>query len=123
MDIAGFTDNGTKIKDVSKDVLKGWIGQVASATSADNGVVASGSNYVRFGDGTQICWGQTNSGDATKFVATFPVPFFNTNYSIVVDGIGVRETKTTTSCKFVYVDKTFSNGSYGREWLAIGRWA
>lgn len=58
-----------------------------------------------------------------KFVAMFPVPFFNTNYSIVVDGIGVRETKTTVSCKFVYVNKTFSNGSYGREWLAIGRWA
>lgn len=24
--VAGYTDNGTKIKDVSKDVLKGWIG-------------------------------------------------------------------------------------------------
>jgi hypothetical protein len=25
--------------------------------TADNGVVASGAGYVRFGDGTQICWG------------------------------------------------------------------
>lgn len=24
--IAGYTDNGTKIKDVSKDVLKSWLG-------------------------------------------------------------------------------------------------
>lgn len=44
--IAGYTDNGTKIKDVNKDVLKSWLG---------NGVTASGYNYVRFGDGTQIC--------------------------------------------------------------------
>jgi len=44
--IAGYTDNGTKIKDVNKDVLKSWLG---------NGVTASGSNYVRFGNGTQIC--------------------------------------------------------------------
>ena len=109
--------------------LAGWNGNELRAVdknqfaTAEHGVTASGSNYVRFGNGTQICWGQTNSGDATKFVATFPVPFFNTNYSIVVDGIGVRETKTTTSCKFVYVDKTFAKGSYGREWFAIGRWA
>lgn len=109
--------------------LAGWNGNELRAVdknqfaTAEHGITASGSNYVRFGNGTQICWGQTNSGDATKFVATFPVPFFNTNYSIVVDGIGVRETKTTTSCKFVYVDKTFAKGSYGREWFAIGRWA
>ena len=30
--IAGYTDNGTKIKDVSKDVLKSWLG-VSTITS------------------------------------------------------------------------------------------
>ena len=33
--IAGYTDNGTKIKDVSKDVLQSWLGMttIASQTS------------------------------------------------------------------------------------------
>lgn len=30
--IAGYTDNGTKIKDVSKDVLKSWLGNGVSAS-------------------------------------------------------------------------------------------
>ena len=86
------------------------------------GTVATGSNYIRFGNGTQICWGQTNSGDKTQFIATFGAPFSNANYAVVCDGIGVRESKSTTSCTFDYVDKTFANGNYGREWVAIGRW-
>lgn len=30
--IAGYTDDGTKIKDVSKDVLKSWLGNGVSAS-------------------------------------------------------------------------------------------
>lgn len=30
--IAGYTDNGTKIKDVNKDVLKSWLGNGVSAS-------------------------------------------------------------------------------------------
>lgn len=52
------------------------------------GVVASGSNYVRFGDGTQICWGLIKTpqltanqyGIATYF--NFPVAFANTDYGV-----------------------------------------
>ena len=112
--IAGYTDNGTKIKDVSKDVLKGWIGQVASATSADNGVVASGSNYVRFGDGTQICW-CTNFGSGSIL---FYVPFIDTNYAIVAfksNGVDVDASyskKTSTSVEVFFVDNI----------VCIGRW-
>lgn len=51
-------------------------------------VVASGSNYVRFGDGTQICWGMVKSpkltalqyGVGSKF--TFPVAFANNTYAV-----------------------------------------
>lgn len=32
--IAGYTNNGTQIKDVSKDVLKNWLGAIGSADSA-----------------------------------------------------------------------------------------
>ena len=58
--IAGYTDNGTKIKDVNKDVLKSWLG---------NGVSASGQNYVRFDDGTQICQGSCGNNSFSSFGA------------------------------------------------------
>lgn len=112
--IAGYTDNGTKIKDVSKDVLKGWIGQVASATSAGNGVVASGSNYVRFGDGTQICWYTNLSSGSILFY----VPFIDTNYAIVAfksNGVDIDASyskKTSTSVEVFFVDNI----------VCIGRW-
>ena len=113
--IAGFTDNGTKIKDVSKDVLKGWIGQVASATSADNGVVASGSNYVRFGDGTQICWYTNLSSGSILFY----VPFIDTNYAIVC-----FDRNLSGVLGPVYTDKqtTGVGLKYVKDVVCIGRW-
>lgn len=102
--IAGYTENGTKIKDVSKDVLKSWLG-------LGSGVQSSGSDYIRFEDGTQICWGSIGSksfevtgnvhykigqddngndtySDVTKTASysaaaiIFPQPFVNGNYSL-----------------------------------------
>lgn len=151
--IAGYTDNGTKIKDVSKDVLKRWLG-LGSAAYEENTIVrdvgdgraltfnysadavnyndftwvpvwingqmktvnknvfstsdvqSSGSNYIRFGDGTQICWGtisnvtvtvtgtveyelyqqtqhETISRNFSAARITFPQAFSNTSYSVV----------------------------------------
>lgn len=108
--IAGYTDNGTKIKDVSKDVLKSWLG-------LGSGVQSSGSDYVRFGDGTQICWG---NGHDTQ---NFPVAFTNTSYSCVGsfsdDGIKLYNfrftEKTTTSMNI-------SSNNENVEWVAYGRW-
>ena len=120
--IAGYTDNGTKIKDVNKDVLKSWIGQVASATSADNGVVASGYNYVRFGDGTQICWGQQDIGNAGTTI-TFAVAFssipavVNSGTEDIDDVFFVRNITTTN-----FVADKIGWFSGNNTWIAIGRW-
>ena len=118
--IAGYTDNGTKIKDVSKAVLQSWLG----LDSAASGVQSSGSNYIRFGDGTQICWGtiestsvqvtgtvtfelylQTQYETATLtrsgYFATFPQPFANTSYSVALQN----------SYDVTYKD-TFKGGSF-----------
>ena len=81
-------------------------------------VAASGSNWVRFSDGTQICWG---NGHDTQ---NFPVAFTNTSYSCVgtysEDGMKLYHfrfaEKTTTSMNIVD-----SNG-YNVEWVAYGRW-
>ena len=164
--IAGYTDNGTKIKDVSKDVLKRWLG-LGSAAYEENTIVrdvgdgraltfnysagavnyndftwvpvwingqmkpvnknvfstsdvqSSGSNYIRFGDGTQICWYSINS-DGSDYTWSFPVAFSNTEYSVVACpvpflSLGCKD-KKTTSCTVPGITDTLSSG------IAVGRW-
>lgn len=164
--IAGYTDNGTKIKDVSKDVLKSWLGLGSAAYeentivrdvgdgrpltfnySADSvnyndftwipvwingqmktvnknvfstsGVQSSGSNYIRFGDGTQICWYAIDS-DGSDYTWSFPVAFSNTGYSIVSCPVSmlsfVCKDKRTTSCTLPGISSTLCHG------IAVGRW-
>ena len=53
--IAGYTNNGTQIKDVSKDVLKNWLGTMGSADSAKviepfENATANASRNVWFSD-------------------------------------------------------------------------
>lgn len=164
--IAGYTDNGTKIKDVSKDVLKSWLGLGSAAYeentivrdvgdgrpltfnySADSvnyndftwipvwiagqmktvnknvfstsGVQSSGSNYVRFEDGTQICWYAIDS-DGSDYTWSFPVAFSNTGYSIVSCPVSILsfvcKDKRTTSCT---LPGTSGTTCYS---VAVGRW-
>lgn len=164
--MAGYTDNGTKIKDVSKDVLKSWLGLGSAAYeentivrdvgdgrpltfnySADSvnyndftwipvwiggqmktvnknvfstsGVQSSGSNYVRFEDGTQICWYAIDS-DGSDYTWSFPVAFSNTGYSIVGCPVSmlsfVCKDKRTTSCTLPGTNGTLCHG------IAVGRW-
>lgn len=164
--IAGYTENGTKIKDVSKDVLKSWLDLGSAAYeentivrdvgdgraltfnySADSvnyndftwipvwingqmktvnknvfstsGVQSSGSNYIRFGDGTQICWYSINS-DGSDYTWSFPVAFSNTEYSVVACPVSflsfVCKDKKTTSCTVPGVNDKPCSG------IAVGRW-
>lgn len=164
--IAGYADNGTKIKDVSKDVLKSWLGLGSAAYeentivrdvgdgrpltfnySADSvnyndftlipvwingqmktvnknvfstsGVQSSGSNYIRFGDGTQICWYAIDS-DGSDYTWSFPVAFSNTGYSIVSCPVSILsfvcKDKRTTSCTLPGESGTLCHG------IAVGRW-
>ena len=107
--IAGYTDNGTKIKDVNKDVLKSWLG---------NGVSASGQNYVRFDDGTQICQGSCGNNSFSSFGAAFA----NTDYRI-----GMSEWKSSSWENYAIGGKsttgvTLRSENNTMEYIAIGRW-
>ena len=82
-------------------------------------VYTSGTYYVRYTDGTQICWG-TNM-DKTYF----PVAFANANYSC----IGSLQTQYPGNVSFGFTSKTttsmYINLSGSREyvnWIAYGRW-
>ena len=104
------------------------------ASSAGNGIIASGSGYVRFGDGTQICWGfgsagtSTGNGAAAGYIA-FPVPFSDTGYAFSASAYGTWDHNNTVGWIGTY-DRTAAstfvncaNGAGGNfVWLAIGRW-
>ena len=82
-------------------------------------VYTSGTYYVRYTDGTQICWGTGMDR------ASFPVAFANANYSCIgslqtqyPDGKNLGFTSKTTTSMYI-------NVSGSREyvnWIAYGRW-
>ena len=82
-------------------------------------VAASGSNWVRFSDGTQICWNSINS-DGNDYTWSFPVAFSNTAYSVVGCPISflsfVCKNKSTTSCTLPGTNDTTCYS------IAVGRW-
>lgn len=80
---------------------------------------ASGSNWVRFLDGTQICWGTSMDR------VSFPVAFANANYSCIgsiqtqyPDGKNFGFTSKTTTSMYI----TVSGGWEYVNWIAYGRW-
>jgi hypothetical protein len=137
--IAGYTDNGTKIKDVSKDVLKSWLG----LDSAASGVQSSGSNYIRFGDGTQICWGtisnvtvtvtgtveyelylqtqhETISRNFSAARITFPQAFSNTSYSVVFqNSYNVTDANTYIGSTFDFYSNKYDMNITGGKLVSI----
>lgn len=82
-------------------------------------VYTSGTYYVRYTDGTQICWGTGMDR------VSFPVAFANANYSCIgslqtqyPDGKNLSFTSKTTTSMYI-------NVSESREyvnWIAYGRW-
>lgn len=83
-------------------------------------VAASGSNWVRFSDGTQICWGTNYSGRVG-----FPVSFANTNYT----PIGSLDAQYPGNYNFGFEGSSTtgmrintSGGTVKVHWIAFGRW-
>lgn len=83
-------------------------------------VAASGSNWVRFSDGTQICWGTNYNG-----MVSFPVSFANTNYTPV----GSLNVQYPENYNFGFQDRSTtgmrintSGGNIRVHWIAFGRW-
>lgn len=114
-------------------------GKLGLHDAADNGVVASGAGYARFGDGTQICWGESAAfqeiaaGVVVHTVCTFAIPFISSDYSCTTtfgaDGgnswsLRVAATFRGTSNLQIFIgsrDLAVGAGTTIR-YMAIGRW-
>lgn len=96
--------------------------KISSATS----ITASGDGYIRFADGTQICWLKFNGWSRKGYTPyfPFPVPFANTNYGA---GFTLGQSITYSSNVECYVfDRTTTglcvSNVYGGSIVVIGRW-
>ncbi|ATL89412.1 collagen-like triple helix repeat-containing protein [Faecalibacterium prausnitzii] len=82
-------------------------------------VAASGSNWVRFSDGTQICWYSLYTSGASH-TWSFPVAFSNTGYSVVSCTsrpiMSACTSRGTTSCTLNGVNEATCY------YIAVGRW-
>lgn len=89
-------------------------------------IATSGTNWVRFSDGTQMCW-DTRIRYTSSSNITFPIAFANASYSLATvkgdnapeGGMSVKN-KTTTGFS-VHIDG-YSYMSDAFDYIAIGRW-
>ena len=101
--------------------------QVDSKISSATSIAASGSNYIRFTDGTQICW--RTFGDWPRYSSSvyytyrFPVPFINANYGVGYT-LGERTSSDGADCFVVERSATALTmaHAYNGSVIIIGRW-
>ena len=96
--------------------------KISSATS----ITASGDGYIRFADGTQICWLKFNGWSRKGYdpYFPFPVPFANTNYGA---GFALGKGIVYSSSVECYVFNRTTTGLcvyniYEGSIVVIGRW-
>lgn len=90
-------------------------------------VYTSGTYYVRYTDGTQICWGSKDYLPNYDCYVTLPIAFANTNYSVLTSPYSKNSISGTVT--HVITNKTTtsfsaepSSNSCGANWVAYGRW-
>lgn len=88
-----------------------------AASSASWQISAYDINYVRYSNGIQICWcGAESLGSNSKF--TFPVPFSNTNYRVLISVISSSNAIRTRATTYV----SLYDSIYAQKIVCIGRW-
>ena len=107
-------------------MLNAWQEQVDNKISSAKSITASGDGYIRFADGTQICWlkfdGWSRKGYTPYF--PFPVPFANTNYGAGFT-LGTSITYSTNVECYVFNRTTTGlcvSNVYRGSIVVIGRW-
>lgn len=94
------------------------------ANSAGNGVETSGTDYIRFSNGLQICWGDKSSGSSGGVNVFFPVPFSATPPYIGFGSITATQftpyLKLRSNTFFTWYKEGTTFGKVC--WVAIGKW-
>lgn len=124
-------DNGSFYDKTETDALLNALQKqvdrkISSAISSAKSITASGNGYIRFADGTQICWLKFNGWSSQGYTPyfPFPVPFANTNYGA---GFTLGTSITYSSNVECYVFNRTTTGlcvsnAYEGSIVVIGRW-
>lgn len=100
--------------------------KISSAISSATSITASGDGYIRFSDGTQICWLKFGEWPRKEYnpYFQFPVPFANTNYGAGFT-LGKNVSYSTNVDCYVF-DRTTTGlcvrSDYEGSIVVIGRW-
>lgn len=137
-DVANANTSADNIGAFRRGTILGTVSQSGGVPTG--AVIEGGSNYVRYADGTQICWESFGSGTqaidsamaggfrSTGLTWTYPKAFISapivsiiaTNLSAT--GMALSSTNTTTAT-YVYTAPTSQGGaSRSAQAIAIGRW-
>lgn len=100
--------------------------KISSAISSATSITASGDGYIRFADGTQICWLEFGEWPRKNYYPyfQFPVPFANTNYGAGFT-LGENITYSTDVACFAYNRTTtelYVRSDHKGSIVVIGRW-
>ena len=93
------------------------------ATNAGNGVESSGSGYIRFKCGVQICWGSSGAVTTSSGTNNFPVAFNSATYGVTMNAFnkkvdyGITITNKTTTYFSWGKNGAAPNGDV---WIAVG---
>ncbi|WP_411036849.1 hypothetical protein [Shinella sp. BYT-45] len=107
------------------------VGAVAHSSGTPTGaLIERGNNanghYVRFADGTQICWGVHPNGEPFSFSAAFSVPPFMASLAGSTPGNPRVATQTAISSTgatiAIYISTTGAGTTNTGTYIAIGRW-
>lgn len=113
-------------------LLKAMQTTLKKQISAASAITASGKGYIRFSDGTQICWNTAKlTNRNTYYVFAFAVPFIDTTYAVA--GMKTAEISDTSDNGFYFNKKTTDRvelksacNSYNENpystLIVIGRW-
>ena len=104
--------------------------KISSATSSATSIAASGSTYIRFTDGTQICWGEAGSAlqgwpyYGGEYPINFAVPFINTSYAVA--GLKASSISSSSDDDFYLTGKETTRARIknpcNATFIIIGRW-
>lgn len=122
IDAYNTAETGSLLNALQKQVDR----KISSAISSATSITASGDGYIRFSDGTQICWLKFGEWPRKEYKPyfQFPVPFANTNYGA---GYALGQTITYNSdVKCDVFDRTttglYVRSDYEGSIVVIGRW-
>lgn len=81
-------------------------------------VESSGTNYIRYTDGLQICWGQAKGATTV----TLPQPFVSYDYRISLTDIGQDKHSGGAGNRTTTTFYIFGGSGVYFHWIAIGKW-